>query len=180
MSIQRLTCSNQGVRLQSAERTTFEKPSYPQQVWRRSWVQCLSERECSGARRAQVPLPQISWSTMERETEGERREGGEEGGGRRAGEREKETETEGVCARTVLRTLPAVLSKGQASLFLSLTQDCPSVVGRGGFRGCTPQGKWLFTVRTQKGLGHLQRAPDTGEKRSLFLFAFFSNKVQEI
>ena len=117
------------------------------------------------------------------EHHGEGDGGGKEGrggGGRRAGEREKETETEGVCARTVLRTLPAVLSKGQASLFLSLTQDCPSVVGRGGFRGCTPQGKWLFTVRTQKGLGHLQRAPDTGEKRSLFLFAFFSNKVQEI
>lgn len=29
MSIQRLTCSNQGVRLQSADRMTFEKPSYP-------------------------------------------------------------------------------------------------------------------------------------------------------
>lgn len=116
------------------------------------------------------------------EHHGEGDGGGKEGnggGGRRAGETETEMETEGVCARTALRTPPAVLSKGQASLFLSLTQDCPSVVGRGGFRGCTPQGKWLFTLGTQKGLGHLQRAPDTGEKRSLFLSAFFSNKVQE-
>lgn len=105
--------------------------------------------------------------------EGERRETGEEGGGR---ERGRQTETEGVCACTALRTPPAVISKGQASLFLSLTQDCPSVVGRGGFRGCTPQGKWLFTLGTQKGLGHLQRAPDTGGKKITLLICFFQQQ----
>jgi len=100
-------------------------------------------------------------------------------GGKGGGRRKRHTHTHPhIC--TLLRTLPAVLNKGQASLFLSLAQGCPSVVGQRWVLGLHTTGDVVVQCGLRKALDICKECQTQGEKITLLICFFSATKYKTL